>query len=84
MNAPDLSDYIPATDLAQAATMSARWYTDADFLSLEAQNLLPNLAASRAAGQCRAACYRRPMTASVSRFCVKMACIIFRLSRTNI
>ncbi len=34
MNAPDLSDYIPATDLAQAATMPARWYTDADFLPL--------------------------------------------------
>ena len=39
MNAPDLSDYIPATDLAQAATMPARWYTDADFLSLEAQKI---------------------------------------------
>ena len=33
----DISDYQPSADLATAETMPARWYTDADFLALEAE-----------------------------------------------
>ncbi len=34
-NAIDLSDYTPASDLAEASTMPARWYTDPRILELE-------------------------------------------------
>lgn len=35
----DLSDYTPADELALAATMPARWYTDPAFLELEKQKI---------------------------------------------
>lgn len=39
MKALDLSDYQPASELARAATMPARWYTEPDFLKLEAEKI---------------------------------------------
>ena len=39
MKSLDLSDYKPSADLASAATMPARWYTEADFLQLEAEKI---------------------------------------------
>lgn len=38
-SSPDLSDYIPAADLARAATMPARWYIEPEFLTLEAEKI---------------------------------------------
>lgn len=35
----DLSDYSPASDLAYASTMPARWYTDPRFLALEKERI---------------------------------------------
>ncbi len=35
----DLSDFSPASDLAHAATLPARWYTDPRFLELEKGNI---------------------------------------------
>lgn len=35
----DLSDYQPRTDLARAATIPARWYTDPEFLTLEQERI---------------------------------------------
>lgn len=35
----DLSDYSPSRDLAMAETMPARWYTEPQFLELEAEKI---------------------------------------------
>ncbi len=37
--APDLSDYTFTSDLTQAGTLPARWYTDPAFLSLETERI---------------------------------------------
>ena len=39
MHSLNLSDYVPSSDLATAATMPARWYTEPDFLKLEAEKI---------------------------------------------
>ncbi len=39
MSTIDLSDYKPAADLALAKTMPARWYTEPEFLTLEAEKI---------------------------------------------
>jgi len=37
--APNLSDYRPTENLARAETMPARWYTEPEFLALEAEKI---------------------------------------------
>lgn len=36
---PNLSDYMPDQDLSRAETMPARWYTEPEFLTLEAEKI---------------------------------------------
>ena len=38
-NPLDLHDFNPSSDLATAATMPARWYTEPEFLAQEAENI---------------------------------------------
>ena len=39
MKSLDLSDYKPSSDLSRAETMPARWYTESEFLALEAEKI---------------------------------------------
>ena len=39
MSIPELGDYNPSDDLSRAETMPARWYTEPEFLTLEAEKI---------------------------------------------
>ena len=39
MSTPELNDYKPTRDLARAETLPARWYTEPEFLNLEAEKI---------------------------------------------